>query len=188
MSKAFVSTNRQVQEQDIDRTMQELSAFLEVQNEWLQRVEEAYAKGYHVEATTLAKNQIHAVLRKSLWLHSVLSAAHLPTVEMDAYIAQLLAKPEETLPCGVGQRELYGAAQRFDLLDIATTKTLNVLYERNAILLREAFANDGRSIEDIMEALGKIAAQFVRIDQECIERLKINIDTFVKTIRPLVSQ
>jgi len=161
------------------RSIKDLRAFFALQAPLVERAEKALRDGYPIEASEIAQNQMHAVLRKALWMKSILEAANSVLGRGDDdYLLRLLTRPSDMMPLGVSGRELYGAAARFALIDETTATALNHLQEESATLLRQAFTTTDQNLLLLWQKLGKYAEEFVRIDALCIAMAERTLENF----------
>lgn len=158
--------------------------FIEYQQKWLQHGKEAAGKGFPVETIGICLNQIHAILRKGLWLQAQnQSLEQHPDVWKDSYLFDLLQTSQHDLMENAPDRGLYNAAQRFKVIDQETATTLHMLYSRSAGTLRDVFSHAGARPD-----LGSIAGEAMQATEACLQRLAAEFAEFDRRIDALLQR
>ena len=167
----------QRQQEQVQKCLETLQAFITHQQKLLMEIEAAYTQTHYAEVITLSLNQIHAVLRQTLWVASMQEAVTKgDTAFQDEAIFRTLMS-RETLPIGVHDGELYGAALKHFVIDEETCKQLTHCHERSVPLLREIFslnnppAITGKSLEELSKELFDLNKKCIRELEQRAEEL-----------------
>jgi hypothetical protein len=161
----------QRQQEQVRECLDTLQAFITHQQKLLMEIEAAFTQTHYAEVITLSLNQIHAVLRQTLWVASMQEAVFKgDTAFQDKAIFQTLMS-RETLPIGVHDGELYGAALKHFVIDQETCDRLTHCHERSAPLLREIFSlHNPPAITG--KSLAKLATELFDLNKKCIQELE----------------
>lgn len=170
----YSSTMIALQTTSLHRTLSSLQTFIAWQKQWLAKIERSFQSGHDIETITLCMNQLHAVLRKGLWimgqLHSLKAKKGLFN---DEELLRLLANPAGMMPRGVDLRELYGAAERFGFLRPDKDEELSRMHEEVRVILRRMFhPQEKRDADRDLELLHRLAGEFLKAVQECVSQME----------------
>lgn len=167
-----IRTRSQAKQRQLRRSMRQLTQFLRNQKTWLRHAERALRKQSPVETIFLCLNQIHIVLRKSLWIQAQLQLLNAKQKIMsDRKLFETLTHPTEIMPKSVSDKELYAAAYKFDVIDEKTSKDLVRLNAAATNTLRVAL--EGKAD---MRKLKKIAKEYMKLNTICIQILELDIE------------
>lgn len=171
----------------IERSRQAIEDFLRHQREWIRRAEDALRNGYFIETIGIAINQIHAILRRGLWLQSqIQSLEEHPRVWRDSYLFELLQEPTHDMMESAQDQQLYGAAQRFGVIDEDTGSRLHRLYEDAKITQRVIFSRNAH--EKVHPAPRTIAEKILAMDKRCLDELEKRFKEFDAKISALLRE
>jgi hypothetical protein len=171
----------------VAKSRKAVESFLRHQEQWLERAEKAGKEGYRFETIGICQNQIHAMLRRGLWLQAQNQALlQSPRAWKDDYLFDLLLDSSHEMMEGARDLELYSAAQRFEVIDAETAQSLSILYKQASFALREIFSYNQRQkrhppIEDI-------AAQLLALDRTCLENLRTGFAEFDTKIDAMLAE
>jgi hypothetical protein len=171
----------------VKRSRLAVERFLGHQTHWLERAVDAAQKGYHIETIGICVNQIHAMLRRGLWLQAQnASLVQSPQAWKDDYLFDLLLDSSHDMMESARDIELYNAAQRFGVIDAETGLGLTRLYRQSTLALRETFSyNQRQSRHPPVEA---IAEEMLAYDRTCLENLRNGFAEFDRKIDGLLAE
>ncbi len=167
MTALTLDTTQQAQVQECLTRLQE---FIAHQQSLLQEIDAAFGQKHYAEVISLSIHQLHAVLRQTLWVASMKEAVSKgDTAFQDpALFATLMSR--ETLPSGVPDRELYGAALKHFVIDEDTCNKLTQYHEQSGPLLREIFSlNNPPAITG--SSLEKLSGELLELNKKCVREL-----------------
>ena len=164
-----------------------VESFLKHQEEWIAKAADAAKKGFPIETLGICQNQIHAMLRRGLWLHAqVQSLREHPKAWRDEYLFDLLLESEHELMEGARDPELYSAAQRFDVIDDETTQKLSRLYKFSSYALREIFSYNQRQKRH--PPVESLADEWLEVDRTCLANLRACFTEYDERIEKLIKE
>lgn len=155
------------------RTLEELTAFIELQEREYDRITKALTAGYVAEVCSLCTHQLHAILRRGLWVQSQITAMGktLDVIE-DPEVQRVLTDQKAGMPEGVPSKELFYAAEKFGFLAEGESMELRSLMDASKILLRDLFDKADNETEQRYASLGEVAQSLVRFTKKSLDQLK----------------
>jgi hypothetical protein len=165
----------------LEHDLHDLQWFLSLQKKWLAKATYALSSGYYFESAGICMNQLHAVLRKALWLESLMMSIKSETVMHDAHLWEAIIEERNTMPRGVPGRELYGAAAKQGFIDGDTRFALAKTHEDLLIELRQLFqspSDERRSLARLKE----LVSEFLELNTKCVRSLERRVNDFRKMI------
>lgn len=169
----------------VERSRKNITAFLEHQAAWITKAEDALQKGFAIETIGICIPQIHAMLRRGLWLQSQNHSLTLDSKTWkDDYLFDLLLDSRHDMMEGVQDQQLYGAAQKFDVIDETTASRLHRLYEDSKVTLRSTFSMN--KLEKSHPSLEQIAGNFLKESRTCLENLEKQFKEFDQKISSFI--
>ncbi len=155
----------------VQESLVSITSFLDIQEPWMRHMTIAAFEGYEVEAIALAQQHICVVLRKALWLEAqlqLLSEEEEENDERTRYLFSLLMRPERLLPSTILNTELYGAAERYGLLDESMGQRLTCMEREFPILVGNLFLAKKKPRETLREMAGNL----LHLDRMCMKKLR----------------
>jgi len=181
---ASTNSDRTRMATQIQKSLSDLSAFVASQEARIGQARDALKKGYAAEAIMLSTHQIHAVLRRGLWVMGQLTAfKDVKQVLEDDQLFGLLAN-REVMPAGVGDKELYYAAEKFHFLDADEGKQLGKLLNQTDYILNEIYSRSQPHAQEEYDKLKDIAETFVLKTEIAIARLAQHLQELQQKLEP----
>ncbi len=127
----------------------------------------------YVEALYLSIAQLHAVLRKALWVQSQLTAFESSVdVTSDPDLQAMIQDSTDMMPEGVHDRQLYYAAEKFGVLKPDIGKQLAEVFERVKLTLRSLFSDSTTAATVSYDDLREPAKEFLEQVETTIDDLQ----------------
>lgn len=167
-----------------DHSRTAIAEFLAAQQAWLARATNAAAAGYPIETIGICMYQVHAILRRGLWLHSQNQAlVAKPELWNDAFLSDLLQRPLNDWMADAQDEEVYGAAEKFDLITSHLAAELRACKLEASRTMHGAIAKRMASTKDI----DAIARRLLIADATCQDAVIDAFHTFDERITSLIA-
>lgn len=163
-----------------------IEAFLTHQRTWLHRAAAAEKDGYFLETIGICQHQMHALLRRGLWLRSQNHALEQQQAWNDSYLFHLLLQSTHDMMESAKDQELYNAAMRFHVIKEEDARRLHALHEASALTLRELFAYTKNPKK--RSTAKEIANEYLEENRRCLTDLEKEFAEFDRRIDGLIKK
>jgi|GEM_PF-5160067 len=158
----------------LQENVQDLQVFIHTQEDLNMRIHAALDQQYFVEAISLSTHQLHAILRRGLWVLSQLSIIQKsPEALQDKDLKRILGDSHSGMPEGVPSKELFFAAEKFGFLPDDAGTELGSLMDAAKMLQRDMFDKTDHKQDERYASLGEIAVTLSKRTGEYLDALKI---------------